>query len=191
MAGDTQIDTYSSVGRELVLNGEYDRALALGQQLSEEERKRYLSTVLSLWAQEEPDAMLESIDNILATPELKKQAAATLLAQNFLKGGSVFDEDQVEHLTSLAGVGGEPSIVQMGNLDESFVQRAIEQGGTVIFSGSQGSLSSSPLDPKEMQKSLQKTLEESLGNVLKDIQASGESVEVKTEVKEPETDDSD
>ncbi|MYD46160.1 MAG: hypothetical protein F4W92_07400 [Gammaproteobacteria bacterium] len=196
--GDTRIDAYNSVGKELILNAEYDRALMLGQQLPEDERKKYLNTVLSLWAQEEPDTLLASMDSIIATPELKQQAAGTLLAHNFLNGGSILDQDQVEQLQGLMAEG-EPTVVrmEMGDLDGgSILQRAIEQGGTVFFPTTQGTITSSQnFDPEEMQKSLQKSLEETLGTVLKDVKAAGGNVEVKTDVKKevnkPETEDSD
>ncbi|MXZ43578.1 MAG: hypothetical protein F4Z01_01155 [Gammaproteobacteria bacterium] len=192
--GDTRIDAFNSVGRELVLNAEYDRALLLGEQLPGDERKRYLNTVLSLWAQEDPDNLLASIDSILTTPELKQQAAGTLLAHNFLNGGSILDTEQVDQLSSVM-VEGEPSVVrmEMGDLDEgSVLQRAIEQGGTVFFPSTQRTITSSEnFDPEEMQKSLQKSLEESLGTLLKDIEALGGDVEVKTEVKKSDKEDSD
>ena len=191
--GDTRIDAFNSVGRELVLNAEYDRALLLGEQLPGDERKRYLNTVLSLWAQEDPDNLLASIDSILTTPELKQQAAGTLLAHNFLNGGSILDTEQVDQLSSVM-VEGEPSVVrmEMGDLDEgSVLQRAIEQGGTVFFPTTQRTITSSEnFDPEEMQKSLQKSLEESLGTLLKDIEALGGDVEVKTEVKKSDKEDS-
>ncbi|MXW07412.1 MAG: hypothetical protein F4X56_07710 [Gammaproteobacteria bacterium] len=192
-AGDTRIDAYKSVGRELVLNADYDRALTLGQQLPEEERKKYLNTVLSLWAQEDPDSMLASIDTLIATPELKQQAAGTLLAQNFLNGGSVLSEEQVEQLSGYM-VEGEPTVVrmEMGDLDDDgFVQRAIEQGGKVFFPTQRTITSSENFDPEEMQKNLQKSLENTLGTLLKDVKAAGGNVEVKTEVKKNDKEDSD
>ena len=196
--GDTRIDAYNSAGRELVLNAEYDRALMLGQQLPEDERKKYLSTVLSLWAQEEPDTLLASMDSIIATPELKQQAAGTLLAHNFLNGSSILDQDQVEKLQGLMAEG-EPTVVRMdmSNLDgNSIVQQAIEQGGTVFFPTTQRTITSSEnFNPEEMQKNLQKSLEKTLETVLKDVNATGGKVEVKTDVKKevnkPETKDSD
>ena len=191
--GDTRIDAFNSVGRELVLNAEYDRALLLGEQLPGDERKRYLNTVLSLWAQKDPDNLLASIDSILTTPELKQPAAGTLLAHNFLNGGSILDTEQVDQLSSVM-VEGEPSVVrmEMGDLDEgSVLQRAIEQGGTVFFPSTQRTITSSEnFDPEEMQKSLQKSLEQSLGTLLKDIEALGGDVEVKTEVKKSDKEDS-
>lgn len=191
--GDTRIDAFNSVGRELVLNAEYDRALMLGEKLPDDERKRYLNTVLSLWAQEEPEAMLASIDSIIVDPELKRKAATTLVAHNFLNGGSILDDDQMKRLTEITAAG-EPYVVNLNldDLDESVVQRAIEEG-TIVFPTTQRTFSSSDLeqfDPEEFSKSMQKSLEQTLGTVLKDIEALGGNVEVKTEVKTNDKEDS-
>lgn len=186
--GDTRIEAYKSVARELVLNAEYDRALELGQQLADDDREDYLNTVFALWAQEEPIAMFESLNSSITDPEMKAKAAATLLTQNLLNA-SVFDKDQVEQLTSMVGEG---TVVTFGgDAENMFAGQLFKQGETVIIPMTQNATNSSTiLDAKELQKSLQKSAEESLGNMLKALGASAGNVEVKTEVKNSKKEDS-
>lgn len=186
--GDTRIEAYKSVARELVLNAEYDRALELGQQLADDDREDYLNTVFALWAQEEPIAMFESLNSSITDPEMKAKAAATLLTQNLLNA-NVFDKDQVEQLTSMVGEG---TVVTFGgDAENMFAGQLFKQGETVIIPMTQNATNSSTvLDAKELQKSLQKSAEESLGNMLKALGASAGNVEVKTEVKNSKKEDS-
>ncbi len=187
--GDTRVEAYKSIARELVLNAEYDRALELGQQLTEDERKDYLNTVFALWAQEEPIAMLEALNTSIADPDLKAKGAATLLTQN-LVNTNVFDESQVAQLTSMIGEG---TVVTFGGDAEGlFAGQMFKQGESVIIPMTQNATDSSTiLDAKELQKSLQKSMEESIGEALKSIGASAGNVEVKTELKNAKKEDSD
>lgn len=187
--GDTRVEAYKSIARELVLNAEYDRALELGQQLTEDERKDYLNTVFALWAQEEPIAMLEALNTSITDPDLKAKGAATLLTQN-LVNTNVFDESQVAQLTSMIGEG---TVVTFGGDAEGlFAGQMFKQGESVIIPMTQNATDSSTiLDAKELQKSLQKSMEESIGEALKSIGASAGNVEVKTELKNAKKEDSD
>ena len=156
--GYTQLDAYRAVGRELILNAEYDQALSLGQRLPEDHRKSYFNAVLSLWAREEPEQMFESIASI-SSPELKTQAAINLLTQNALHA-KVLDDDQVEELT--AHLGGN-TFIQLGDGDVMVTSRVITPGEMVHIPASENELA---VNGEALPRALESALTDALGSGL-------------------------
>lgn len=169
--GYTLLEAYRSVGKELVMVGEYDRALKLGEQLPEDTRSSYFNTVLNLWAQEEPEVMFDSIASI-SNPELRTQAAVNLLTHNALKA-QVFDDDQIKQLT---GYLGEKSFIHTGEGDVIVTSRTITPDELSSFSVSE---SPRPMDTEAIGREIEKALESAIGNALSGAMTTGEATVVK------------
>ena len=169
--GYTLLEAYRSVGKELVLVGEYDRALKLGEQLPEDTRSSYFNTVLNLWAQEEPEVMFDSIASI-SNPELQTHAAVNLLTHNALKA-QVFDDDQIKQLT---GYLGEKSFINTGEGDVIVTSRTITPDELSSFSVGE---SPRPMDTEAIGREIEKALEGAIGNALSGAVTTGEATVVK------------
>ena len=76
--GHTKLESYKSVGEGYLYRGEGGQALRLAQELPEPDRKRYLLSIISTWARNEPDELFASIDR-LSSIEIKSAAALRLL----------------------------------------------------------------------------------------------------------------
>ncbi len=98
--GRTKTSAYSSVGKALVENGEFDRALRLSGQLPENSRSSYLISIFGHWAQQDPHSLFESLDR-LSDGGSKELAALQLVVHN--SHARVLDANQLDHLTSLFG----------------------------------------------------------------------------------------
>ena len=110
--GRTKTSAYSSVGKALVENGEFDRALRLNGQLPESSRSSYLSSIFGHWAQLDPHSLFESLDR-MSNAGSKALAALQLVVHN--SRARVLDANQLDHLTSLFG----DSIPVHGNFEFS------------------------------------------------------------------------
>lgn len=100
--GRTKTSAYSSVGKVLVENGEFDRARRLSGQLPENARSSYLSSIFGHWAQQDPHSLFEALDRI-SDAGTKALAALQLVVHN--SRAKMLEADQLAHITSLFGDG--------------------------------------------------------------------------------------
>lgn len=96
-AGLTQTHAYSEVGRAMIRDGQYDRALKLGERLSERGRKNYNGSLMYQWAMSNPETLFENLDK-LPSDQLKDQAARGLVRYN--QETKALDSQQMEHVAS-------------------------------------------------------------------------------------------
>ncbi len=95
--GLTRTHAYSEVGRAMMRDGQFDRALKLGEQLDERRRRNYNGSIMYQWALSEPEALLQSMEG-LATDQLKEQAAKGLL--RFNPDTKALSQEQIEYVES-------------------------------------------------------------------------------------------
>ncbi|MXW07283.1 MAG: hypothetical protein F4X56_00625 [Gammaproteobacteria bacterium] len=79
--GLTITHAYSEVGRAMIRDGQYDRALALGQRLGDIRRRNYNGSLMYQWAMTNPETLFEALDE-LPSDQLKDQAAKGLVRYN-------------------------------------------------------------------------------------------------------------
>ena len=72
---------YGEVGRAMIRDGQYDRALALGQRLGENRRRNYTTELMYQWALSDPETLFEALEG-LSSDQLKNQAARGLVRYN-------------------------------------------------------------------------------------------------------------
>ncbi|MYD44912.1 MAG: hypothetical protein F4W92_00960 [Gammaproteobacteria bacterium] len=72
---------YGEVGRAMIRDGQYDRALALGQRLGENRRRNYTTELMYQWAMSNPETLFEALEG-LPSDQLKNQAARGLVRYN-------------------------------------------------------------------------------------------------------------
>lgn len=96
-AGLTQTHAYSEVGRAMIRDGQYDRALKLGERLSERGRRNYNGSLMYQWAMSNPETLFENLDK-LPSDQLKDQAARGLVRYN--QETKALDSQQMEHVAS-------------------------------------------------------------------------------------------
>ncbi|MXX95384.1 MAG: hypothetical protein F4039_05570 [Gammaproteobacteria bacterium] len=164
-SGDARLlKAYRSIGRELVSNGEYDRALTLGQDLSEDLNDKYLNDLLGTWAQQNPDTLFDALDTNIWTPKTKEKAAANLLLHNTLTA-SEFDLDQTEKLIGMLE-DNKAVFVEFGDGEELLTSQVFRQGDNVII----------PPVQRKSNKSLQEQMDAQFGDLLKNVLEMGGSV---------------
>ena len=164
-SGDARLlKAYRSIGRELVSNGEYDRALTLGQDLSEDLNDKYLNDLLGTWAQQNPDTLFDALDTNIWTPKTKEKAAANLLVHNTLTA-SEFDLDQTEKLIGMLE-DNKRVFVEFGDGEELLTSQVFRQGDNVII----------PPVQRKSNKSLQEQMDEQFGDLIKNVLEMGGSV---------------
>jgi len=164
-SGDARLlKAYRSIGRELVSNGEYDRALTLGQDLSEDLNDKYLNGLLGTWAQQTPDTLFDALDTNIWTPKTKEKAAANLLVHNTLTA-SEFDLDQTEKLIGMLE-DNKAVFVEFGDGEELLTSQVFRQGDNVII----------PPVQRKSNKSLQEQMDEQFGDLFKNLLEMGGSV---------------
>jgi len=164
-SGDARLlKAYRSIGRELVSNGEYDRALTLGQDLSENLNDKYLNELLGTWAQKNPDTLFDALDTNIWTPKTKEKAAANLLVHNTLTA-SEFDLDQTEKLIGMLE-DNKRVFVEFGDGEELLTSQVFRQGDNVII----------PPVQRKSNKSLQEQMDEQFGDLMKNVLEMGGSV---------------
>ncbi|MDE0644686.1 MAG: hypothetical protein OXH84_00390 [Gammaproteobacteria bacterium] len=164
-SGDARLlKAYRSIGRELVSNGEYDRALTLGQDLSEDLNDKYLNDLLGTWAQQNPDTLFDALDTNIWTPKTKEKAAANLLLHNTLTA-SEFDLDQTEKLIGMLE-DNKAVFVEFGDGEELLTSQVFRQGDNVII----------PPVQRKSTKSLQEQMDEQFGDLIKNVLEMGGSV---------------
>ena len=93
--GLTLTHAYSEVGRALMRDGQFDRALKLGEQLDERRRRNYNGSVMYQWALAEPEALVESLEG-LPSDQLKEQAAKGLM--RFNSETKALDDEQMGYV---------------------------------------------------------------------------------------------
>ena len=86
---------YGRVASEMVVEGQIEHALALGEELEEANRRYYYLTVFSSWARTNPKNLLESLDG-LSSKTIKSIAAYEIISQN--RYNPVFTDDQIERV---------------------------------------------------------------------------------------------
>ncbi len=96
-AGLTQAHAYSEVGRAMIRDGQYDRALKLGERLSERGRRNYNGSLMYQWAMSNPETLFENLDK-LPSDKLKDQAARGLVRYN--QETKALNSQQMEHVAS-------------------------------------------------------------------------------------------
>lgn len=84
---------YGRVASEMVIEGQIEQALALGEDLEESNRRYYYLTVFSSWARNNPKNLMESLDG-LSTKTIKSIAAYEIISQN--RYNPVFTDEQLE-----------------------------------------------------------------------------------------------
>ena len=95
--GLTITHAYSEVGRAMIRDGQYDRALALGQRLGEIRRRNYNGSLMYQWAMTNPETLFEALDE-LPSDQLKDQAAKGLVRYNH--DTKALSAVQMEHVGS-------------------------------------------------------------------------------------------
>ena len=95
--GLTVTHAYSEVGRAMIRDGQYDRALALGQRLGENRRRNYNGSLMYQWAMTNPETLFEHLDE-LPSDQLKDQAAKGLVRYNHET--KALSSAQMEHVGS-------------------------------------------------------------------------------------------
>lgn len=96
--GSTTVHAYISAGRALVQNGDYDRALRLGQQLPDDQQSAYRHSVMWQWAEADPQSLLASLDD-LPSQDAKTQAALGLVMANFRT--KALSDEQLKYVSSV------------------------------------------------------------------------------------------
>ena len=86
---------YGRVASEMVVEGQIEQALALGEELQESNRRYYYLTVFSSWARTNPQNLMESLDG-LSTKTIKSIAAYEIISQN--RYNPVFTDNQLERV---------------------------------------------------------------------------------------------
>lgn len=86
---------YGRVASEMVVEGQIEQALALGEDLEESNRRYYYLTVFSSWARNNPKNLMESLDG-LSTKTIKSIAAYELISQN--RYNPVFTDEQLDRV---------------------------------------------------------------------------------------------
>ncbi|MCY3541836.1 MAG: hypothetical protein OXH31_08040 [Gammaproteobacteria bacterium] len=92
--GKSRSEAYSSVGSEYIDQGDFDKAINLGLQLSSEEQAHYYQSIATRWARIDPGGLVESIKD-LPTPELRSSTAQEL-SSRWMKEN--FTDAQLEEL---------------------------------------------------------------------------------------------
>ena len=98
--GHTKLASYRSVGMELILNGEYDRALKLAEQLSSHSQLSYFGAVMRQWAQDEPQSLFDSLESL---PSVQAKLHATMSLLRYNARNNLLSEDQIKYLGSFLG----------------------------------------------------------------------------------------
>lgn len=76
----TKLRSYVTLGYELVMNGEIQESLELGNDLDEKMRKEYYERMLRNWAGSDPQGLFDSLDSF-SSQEVQMQAANLLILQ--------------------------------------------------------------------------------------------------------------
>ena len=84
-----------AVGKALVSNNDTDRALALGEQLTEESRDMYYNLVVNEWAYTDPKSLVARMEELPST-DAKYRAAMDLIRFNV--GRNVLTKEQVSYV---------------------------------------------------------------------------------------------
>lgn len=92
--GQTQIAAFMSVGSQLVRNNDMDRALKLGEQLGAEWRDSYYQSIMSTWANMDPEGLLATLDK-LPSAATKSKAALSLARSNQFR--KILTTDQIAY----------------------------------------------------------------------------------------------
>lgn len=95
--GLTTAHAFSEVGRAMIRDGQIDRALALGQRLSERGRRNYNGSLMYQWAMHNPETLFESLEK-LPSDQLRDMAARGLVRYN--SETKALSSEQMEHVGS-------------------------------------------------------------------------------------------
>ena len=95
--GLTLTHAYSEVGRAMIRDGQFDRALELGERLDERRRGNYNGSLMYQWAMSEPETLFSSLEN-LPSDQLKDQAARGLVRYN--PNTNALSSEQMDHVAS-------------------------------------------------------------------------------------------
>lgn len=79
--GLTVTHAYSEVGRAMIRDGQFDRALKLGERLGENRRRNYNGSLMYQWAMSDPETLFATLAK-LPSDQLKDQAAKGLVRYN-------------------------------------------------------------------------------------------------------------
>ncbi len=92
--GQTQIAAFMSVGSQLVRNNDTDRALKLGEQLGPEWRDSYYQSIMSTWANMDPEGLLATLDKLPSSATKSKAALSLARSNQFRK---ILTPDQIAY----------------------------------------------------------------------------------------------
>lgn len=95
--GLTTTHAYSEVGRAMIRDGQFDRALALGQRLGERSRRNYNGSLMYQWAMTDPETLFDKLET-LPSEQLKDQAARGLVRYN--DETKALNSEQMERVAS-------------------------------------------------------------------------------------------
>ncbi|MXW07546.1 MAG: hypothetical protein F4X56_02130 [Gammaproteobacteria bacterium] len=97
--GKSRSEAYASVGSKYIDQGEFDKAVNLGLQLTPAEQAQYYQSITSTWARIDPGGLVESIKD-LPTSEIRSSIAQEL-SSRWMKQN--FTDAQLEELKQYMG----------------------------------------------------------------------------------------
>ena len=97
--GKSRSEAYASVGSEYIDQGEFDKAVNLGLQLTPAEQAQYYQSITSTWVRIDPGGLVESIKD-LPTSELRSSIALELSSRRMKEN---FTDAQLEELKQYTG----------------------------------------------------------------------------------------
>ena len=93
--GAGQLSAFALVGLQLILNRNIERALGLGEQLTDSQREDYFGRLFNAWAREDPQGLFLSID-ALPNQEIRSRAASALLDSD-----NTLTTEQLDYVSSM------------------------------------------------------------------------------------------
>ena len=112
--GLTTAHAFGEVGRAMIRDGQYDRALALGQRLGERGRRNYNGSLMYQWAMTNPETLFDNLET-LPSEQLKDQAARGLVRYN--NETKALNSEQMERVASYLPEGYVDPYNRVGRMD--------------------------------------------------------------------------
>lgn len=127
--GLTTAHAFSEVGRAMIRDGQFDRALALGQRLGERGRRNYNGSLMYQWAMTDPETLFDKLET-LPSEQLKDQAARGLVRYN--GETKALNSEQMERVASYLPEGYVDPYNRVGRM-EGEMREWFDQQVQVIF----------------------------------------------------------
>ena len=131
--GLTVTHAYSEVGRAMIRDGQFDRALELGERLNDSRRRNYNGSLMYQWAMSNPESLFEGLEK-LPSDQIRDQAARGLVRYN--QDTKALNSEQMEHVASFLPEG---YVDPYNNLDRTArdVSEWFDQQVQIIFLGTE------------------------------------------------------